>query len=74
MADALDTDADYGQVVRLHRDSLPPVDILDEASIASAAAMVAGAHGPLHMVIVATGILHSAAKGPEKSLRELDPD
>ncbi len=74
LADALDTDADYGQVVRLHRDSLPPVDILDEASIASAAAMVAGAHGPLHMVIVATGILHSAAKGPEKSLRELDPD
>jgi NAD(P)-dependent dehydrogenase (short-subunit alcohol dehydrogenase family) len=74
LADALDADADYGQVVRLHRDSLPPVDILDEASIASAAAMVAGAHGPLHMVIVATGILHSAAKGPEKSLRELDPD
>ncbi len=74
LADALDADPDYGQVVRLHRDSLPPVDILDEASIASAAAIVADAHGRMHMVIVATGILHSAATGPEKSLRELDPD
>ncbi len=74
LADALDADANYGHVVRLDRESLPPVDILDEASIAAAAAIVSDAHGPLHMVIVATGILHSAAKGPEKSLRELDPD
>lgn len=74
LADALDSGSDYDRVIRLHRESLPPVDILDEASIASAAAMVANAHGPLHMVIVATGILHSATKGPEKSLRELDPD
>lgn len=74
LADALDSDSDYDHVIRLHRESLPPVDILDEASIAAAAAMVAEAHLQLHFVIVATGILHSATKGPEKSLRELDPD
>ena len=74
LADALDADQNYGHVVRLHRESLPPVDILDESSIAAAAAMVSDAHGPVHMVIVATGILHSTARGPEKSLRELDPD
>ncbi len=74
LADVLDADANYGHVVRLHRESSPPVDILDEPSIAAAAAAVSDAHGPLHMVVVATGILHSATKGPEKSLRELDSD
>lgn len=74
LADALDSDADYDRVIRLHRESLPPVDILDEASIAAAAVDLAGKHGSLQLVIVATGILHSATKGPEKSLRELDPD
>lgn len=49
------------------------LDLLDEASIAAAAAHVA--HGPPPtLVIVATGLLHTQDHGPEKALRELDPE
>jgi NAD(P)-dependent dehydrogenase (short-subunit alcohol dehydrogenase family) len=44
----------------------------DEASIAAVAA-AAGAEGPLDLVFVATGMLHSADQQPEKSWRSLDP-
>ena len=71
-ADALEADARYTRVVRLHRESEPPVDILDEASIAAAASACADMQPDI--VIVATGVLHSGGKGPEKSLRELAPD
>lgn len=71
-ADVLETGEEYDRVVRLHRGSAPPVDILDEASIAAAASSLAGTAPQL--VIVATGLLHTTEKGPEKSLRELDPD
>lgn len=49
------------------------LDLLDEASIAAAAAHVASGPPPT-LVIVATGLLHAAERGPEKALRELDPD
>uniref|UniRef100_UPI0035CA7065 SDR family NAD(P)-dependent oxidoreductase n=1 Tax=uncultured Sphingomonas sp. TaxID=158754 RepID=UPI0035CA7065 len=48
------------------------LDLLDEASIAAAAAQVAKGPAPT-LVFVATGILHDAAHGPEKALREFDP-
>lgn len=48
------------------------VDITDEASLAAAARTV-GAAGPVHLVIVASGILHGAAIAPEKAIRTLDP-
>ncbi|MEG3178499.1 SDR family NAD(P)-dependent oxidoreductase [Sphingomonas sp. RB3P16] len=48
------------------------LDLTDEASIAAAAAHVAKGPAP-KLVIVATGILHDDAHGPEKALRELDP-
>lgn len=48
------------------------IDLLDEASIAAAAAEV-GRGPPPRLVIVATGLLHSDARQPEKSLRDLDP-
>ncbi len=48
------------------------LDRLDEDSIAAAAAH--GARGPApSLVIVATGLLHEGDKGPEKALRDLDP-
>lgn len=49
------------------------MDILNEDSIASAAATVGGE--PLHLVFVATGLLHDAARGlaPEKTWKALDP-
>nr|WP_315477707.1 SDR family NAD(P)-dependent oxidoreductase [uncultured Sphingorhabdus sp.] len=74
LADALDRGSSYANVIRLHRESDLPVDILDEASIATAAASLANTQPPVQLVVVATGLLHSAGKGPEKSLRELDPD
>lgn len=49
------------------------LDLLDEASIAAAAAYVAKGAPPT-LVIVATGLLHAGERGPEKALRDLDPD
>ena len=72
LADALDAGDQYDRVIRLHRTSAPAIDILDEASIAAAARHLADTAPQL--VIVATGLLHTASKGPEKSLRELDPE
>ncbi len=45
------------------------LDLEDEASIAAAAARA----GSPELVIVATGLLHDAHRGPEKALRDLDP-
>ncbi|SFM49152.1 SDR family NAD(P)-dependent oxidoreductase [Methylobacterium pseudosasicola] len=49
-----------------------PIDLGDEATIASAAANV-GAAGPVGLVIVATGILHQDGVSPEKTFKALDP-
>lgn len=49
------------------------IDLLDEASIAAAAAHVASGPSPT-LVIVATGLLHGHGHGPEKALRDLDAD
>ncbi|RYM12334.1 SDR family NAD(P)-dependent oxidoreductase [Sphingobium cupriresistens] len=49
------------------------IDLRDEASIASAAAHVADGPVPT-LVIVATGLLHDGDSGPEKALRDLDPE
>lgn len=49
------------------------IDLTDEASIAAAAAQVANGPVPT-LIIVATGLLHDADRGPEKALRDLDPD
>ena len=56
--------------IRLSRSSTPPLDLLDEASIAAAAASCGR---DLTLVIDATGFLHDAEFQPEKSLRQLDP-
>jgi len=52
------------------------LDLLDEDSIASAASAAATVGGePLHLVFVATGLLHDDARGlaPEKSWKALGP-
>lgn len=46
------------------------LDLDDPSSITAAAA---GIDVPLDLIIVATGMLHDSAGGPEKSLRDLDP-
>jgi len=64
LANALETRRD--EVVRLSR---PELDILNEASIAAAAARV----GSADEIVVATGMLHNEQQIPEKSWRTLDP-
>jgi NAD(P)-dependent dehydrogenase (short-subunit alcohol dehydrogenase family) len=49
------------------------IDLLDETSIAAAAAHAAKGPPPT-LVIVATGLLHAENRGPEKALRDLDAD
>ena len=48
-------------------------DLEEEASIAEAAASISQ-DGPVHLVIVATGILHEGAVQPEKTWRTLRPE
>lgn len=59
------------QVIGLSRHSDPAIDLTDEASIAAAAASVAG-RGPFGLIVVATGALNIAGRGPEKRLGEID--
>lgn len=54
------------------RSGLLHLDLLEEDSIAAAAAHVAAGPAPT-LVIVATGVLHSDGHGPEKAIRDLDP-
>lgn len=49
------------------------IDIRDEASIAAAAGRVSET-GPVDLVIVATGLLHSGGISPEKTYRSLSAD
>lgn len=68
LADALERQNQ--PVLRLGRRGTPALDLLDEASIARAAAEI----GPgLRLVVDATGFLHDEHFQPEKSIRQLDP-
>jgi NAD(P)-dependent dehydrogenase (short-subunit alcohol dehydrogenase family) len=64
----------YGRIEGLSRHSMPAIDLLSEESIASAAAALAADCLCPSLIIIATGILHNGSNGPEKSLRELDPE
>jgi NAD(P)-dependent dehydrogenase (short-subunit alcohol dehydrogenase family) len=64
LADAL---AEEGATVR--RFSRPELDLLDEPSIAAAAASA----GAAELIVVATGLLHDGGRGPEKAIHDLDP-
>ena len=68
LSDVLERDGE--SVMRLGRRTEPRLDLLEEASIAAAAAHI----GPgLALVIDATGFLHDERYQPEKSLRQIDP-
>jgi NAD(P)-dependent dehydrogenase (short-subunit alcohol dehydrogenase family) len=63
-----DQAAARGDVIRLSR---PVIDVEDEASIAAAAE--AAGDGLSH-VIVAAGLLHRGAQGPERDWRQIDAE
>ena len=62
----------FDAVLGLSRTSLPPVDLLDEATL-EAAARFAAEKGELRLVVNATGFLHDEQQVPERSWQELDP-
>jgi NAD(P)-dependent dehydrogenase (short-subunit alcohol dehydrogenase family) len=70
LVEALEEEAAFAKV---HAFARPELDLLDEVSIAAAAERVAAGPSPT-LVIIATGLLHDAEHGPEKSLKELEPD
>ena len=75
LANALDDEGLFEQVHRLSRsaEGAGHIDLEDEASIAAAAEKVAASPAPT-LILVATGILHKDEQGPEKTMRELDPE
>lgn len=62
-----------GSAVRSAKVRAFSFDLESEPSIA-AAAVACAADGPLHLVVVATGILHDATTQPEKRWRALSPE
>ncbi len=71
LVDALRATDRFTPIIAFSRATTPPIDLLDEASLAHAAA-VAADRGPLRLVIDATGFLHDDNQAPEKTWRELD--
>ena len=72
--EALSASGIYRQVIGLSRSSVPPLDLLTEASIEAAAATIGRVGMPLRLVIDATGFLHDERFGPERAWRQLDAD
>ena len=73
LADLLAND-DAVTVYRLGRSEAIRLDLIDENSIAKAAEELSTLGVTPALVVVATGLLHRDGIGPEKSLRELDPE
>ena len=69
---ALQADVRCAHVLAYSRNSHPGFELEDEASMAACGAHAAS-HGPLHLVLDASGALHIDGWGPEKRLGALDP-
>lgn len=68
---AVQASGQFDQVIGYSRSSVPPIDLLDEASLEQAVGLARVA-GELRLVIDATGFLHDAEQMPEKSWRQID--
>ena len=71
LVQALQADPRCALVHLLGRRSATALDLTDESSIAAAAAQVR-AHGPLHLLVCATGVLKMGPRAPEKRLADLE--
>ena len=70
LLDLLREDPRCAAALGLHRHSAPALDLADEASVAAAAAALAG-DGPFQLIINAAGLLHGPGLSPEKKLGDL---
>ena len=68
---ALQADPRCAAVTALHRRSQPSIDLLDDHSIAAAAADLAAQGLRFQLILVATGVLHGEGFQPEKRLAEV---
>ncbi|RAI59516.1 SDR family NAD(P)-dependent oxidoreductase [Roseicella frigidaeris] len=73
LVEALQASGRWRQVIGLSRRGEPPLDLTEEATLATAAARLEATAPDLALVILATGLLHEAGHAPEKSWRQLDP-
>ncbi len=73
LVERLLSDPSFTDVIGLSRSSDPPLDLLDETSIAAAAQAVAAHGAEPRLVIDTTGFLHGDGMQPEKTWRHLDP-
>lgn len=71
LLEQLRASGEFDTVIGFSRHGTPAVDLTDESSMAGAVQHAAGL-GEIRLAINATGFLHSAQRGPEKSWRELD--
>jgi len=71
LVEAINAAEQFKHVVSFSRSTSPAIDLLDEDSLARAAAFAAD-QGELRLVIDATGFLHDERQEPEKSWRQLD--
>jgi NAD(P)-dependent dehydrogenase (short-subunit alcohol dehydrogenase family) len=73
LADRLQVGSDY-EVHRITRYGKNRVDLHDETSIIASAQYLAKNARPPELIVIATGLLHKDGRGPEKSIREMDPE
>lgn len=73
MVAQLRSDPRCGRVLALGRSSFPCLDFEQESTIAQAAEHLRD-QGPLHLIVVATGMLHGPSGSPEKRLSQLNRD
>ncbi|WP_422038341.1 SDR family NAD(P)-dependent oxidoreductase [Roseibium sp.] len=63
----------YDEVVGFGRQSVPPLDLLDETTIEACAGHLRSLEGEVRLVFDASGALTLDGMRPEKSWREIDP-
>jgi NAD(P)-dependent dehydrogenase (short-subunit alcohol dehydrogenase family) len=74
LTEKLSLNGTFETVLGFSRKTIPAINVLSEESIASAAEHVRLSGLAPTLIIVSTGLLHKDGRGPEKSLRELDPE
>lgn len=71
IAEHLRNDPACEQLICLHRNSVPSFDIGNEQSVANCAEELRS-KGPFHLIVVASGVLHTPDFMPEKKLSDLN--
>jgi len=75
IVDQLGARPEFARIVSFSRRTDPPLDVMDEASIARAAAVLQEDGRPVRLVFDASGVLHDPdGLSPEKTYRQLDPE